>query len=213
MTIAEISKLGSAELQKLVYNVDDKGNNKGMFTDSQLDMLAENAKAIEDDSDVIAAKKALNNAKLAAYYAEGSDTAADSERTMSIALRKVVSSLGCKWDNKAQQFDGKGNGLYASLYSCGTDKGTHTFAVRHKGDDEIPTMLRTNAEIAGWLGDTCAEYVRTMTGAKKAKKGLADKVKSYYQGCIDFDDTTDIAIAKAAKKFGITESDVKSYIK
>lgn len=216
MTINEISKKSSKDLQSIIYNlqiVDGKEESKGFLSDAQLDVLAENARVIEGDNAVIAAKKALNDAKLNAYYAKGSDTAEDAQRIMSLVLRKLVMLQGCKWDNKAQKFDGKGNGLYASLYSCGTDKLTHKKAVRHNGDNETPTMLRTIAEISGWLGDTCAEYVRIMSGIKKAKKGIAGKVKSYYQGCIDFDDTPDIAIAKAAKKFDLTEDAVKSYIK
>lgn len=197
----------------MVYSVDENGNNVGFFSDAQLDVLAENAKAVENDSEVIAAKAKLALAKVDAYYSEGSETAADSERTMTLAIRKLLVRLGYKYDNKAAKFDGKGHALFCNLWSCGTDKLSHTKAVRHNGDDETPCMLRTTAEIAGWLGDTCAEYVKSLGKGKAARKGVADKVKAYYKGCIDFDDTPEVAITKAAKKFDLSEDQVNAYIK
>lgn len=203
-TLGEISKLSSEDLQTLVST---------FFTDAQFKVLAKNAKdVIEQNADVIAAKAALEAAKLNAYY-NSADTQEDAKAVIDLTLRKVVTYCGGHWDNKTQRFDNSAQVMYSALYSVATDSDTHDTATRPDGDTSRRVMLRTPAEVAGWLGDAAKSYIKETAKGKKTRKGIADRIKTYYQGCIDFDDTPETATAKAAKKFGITAEEVATYIK
>lgn len=201
--------MASKDIQALICKVDEDGANVGFLTAAQIDVIGANAKAIDKDPAVIAAKRQVTAAQIAAYYAKGSDTATDANRTMNTVLRKFVTRLGYKWNNKDQKFEDEGDAVFSSLLSCGTDSGKHTKAVRHTGGKEVPEMLRTTPEIAGWLGDVCRKYISVQKGAQKEKKTIEERILNYYLGCIDFDDTDEIAIKKAAKKFGLPEDRVK----
>lgn len=207
MTIAEIAKLSSKDAQALIYSVDQEGKNLGFFSDAQLDVIAKNADAVDENKKVKEAKKALANAKLEAYYSKGSDTAEDAERVVDITLRKIVSGLGGKWDNQKGAFEAPNDTFFEALKATGTKNGR-----AFRRSTGAYTMLRTPAEIAGWMTDTCGEYLKALKDVQKIRKTLEDKIKNYYNGCIDFDDTAEVALKKTAKKFNVDENDVKKYL-
>lgn len=207
MTIAEIAKLSSKDAQALICSVDENGKNQGFFSDAQLDVVAENATTVDENKKVKEAKKALANAKLEAYYSKGSDTAEDAKRIVNITLRKIVSGLGGKWDNKKGTFKAPNDTFFEALKATGTKNGR-----AFRRSTGTYTMLRTPAEIAGWLTDTCGEYLKALKDVQKTRKTLEDKIRNYYHGCLDFDDTPEIALKKTAKKFAVDENTVKKYL-
>lgn len=203
-SIAELSKLSSQDLQKVV---------NGYLSENLLSALAADSnEAIEKDAAVISAKTELEKAKKEAFY-NSSDCVDDVTAVIGQIIRKVVSDLGGKYDNKTDKFDGKFAAMYSNLWTAAVDDSKKP--VRIKDGKKAVVMLRTTAEIAGWLGDVAKTYLANKSDAKSKKtaKSLKDRIKAYYLGKVEIGKTAEAAILLTAGKFDLEEETVKEYIK
>lgn len=161
------------------------------------------------DAKVTDLKQKLNAAELDAAYSNNASYALMSQ-VADECYKHILISEGCKWDNKAQKWDTKGEAMLANLTTIATDARMRYYNY----DNKCAVTLDTEARAQSFEKALKKEYIRRRKDGQKtrARKDLSTRIKEMYNtlGAMLSGDTLLDAVCGALH---CTKEDVNNAIK